>query len=141
MTGETPGRRPDEGPDPGPTKRPGAPTGAPMGAPTGALKGARVPPIKVGTVATGGVEFAAAILLGVFAGQWLDRRIGTTPWFVILGVVLGGAAGFYNLYRTLTTVRPRAASRASSENAESASASRSVSGSTDETDDTRGGTA
>jgi F0F1-type ATP synthase assembly protein I len=102
-----------------------------MGAPTGALKGARVPPIKVGTVATGGVEFAAAILLGVFAGQWLDRRIGTTPWFVILGVVLGGAAGFYNLYRTLTTVRPHAASRARSTRAES--------GSTNEMDDTDGG--
>ena len=135
MTGETPGRRPDEGPDPGPTKRPGAPTGAPMGAPTGALKGARVPPIKVGTVATGGVEFAAAILLGVFAGQWLDRRIGTTPWFVILGVVLGGAAGFYNLYRTLTTVRPHAASRARSTRAESGS----TGDSTTETDDTDGG--
>jgi ATP synthase protein I len=135
MTGETPGRRPDEGPDPGPTKRPGAPIGAPMGA----LKGARVPPIKVGTVATGGVEFAAAILLGVFAGQWLDRRIGTTPWFVILGVVLGAAAGFYNLYRTLTTVRPHAASRARSTRAESGSASGSARGSTTETDDTDGG--
>ena len=143
MTGETPGRRPDEGPDPGPTKRPGAPkgaqTGAPTGAPMAALKGARVPPIKVGTVATGGVEFAAAILLGVFAGQWLDRRIGTTPWFVILGVVLGAAAGFYNLYRTLTTVRPHAASRARSTRAESGSASGSARGSTTETDDTDGG--
>jgi hypothetical protein len=145
MTGETPGRRPDEGPDPGPTKRPGAPkgaqTGAPGGAPMAALKGARVPPIKVGTVATGGVEFAAAILLGVFAGQWLDRRIGTTPWFVILGVVLGGAAGFYNLYRTLTTVRPRAASRARRGSAGSESRGRSVSESTDETNDTSGGAA
>ena len=141
MTGETPGRRPDEGPDLGPTKRPGAPTGAPTGAPIGPLSGARVPPIKVGTVATGGVEFAAAILLGVFAGQWLDRRIGTTPWFVILGVVLGGAAGFYNLYRTLTTVRPRAASRARRGSAGSESRGRSVSESTDETNDTSGGAA
>jgi len=75
---------------------------------------ARVQPVGFATVATGGLEFAVAILLGVFAGQWLDRRIGTGPWFVILGVVVGAAAGFYNLYRTLTTAQPRAASRASS---------------------------
>jgi F0F1-type ATP synthase assembly protein I len=61
--------------------------------------------------ATGGFEFAAAILLGLFVGQYLDRRIGTAPWLLILGVAVGAAAGFYNLYRTLTTAQTRAASR------------------------------
>jgi ATP synthase protein I len=72
----------------------------------------RARPAGVATIATGGIEFAVTILLGVFAGQWLDRRMGTAPWLVILGVVLGGAVGFYNLYRTLTTAQHRGSSRA-----------------------------
>jgi ATP synthase protein I len=73
---------------------------------------ARGQPVRVATVATGGIEFAVTILLGVFAGQWLDRRMGTAPWLVILGVLLGAAVGFYNLYRTLTTAQHRGSSRA-----------------------------
>jgi ATP synthase protein I len=99
MTEQGPGQRPDQGPDAG---RSGAEARA------GA---APVQPAGLVTAATGGFEFAVAILLGVFAGQWLDRRMGTAPWLVILGVAVGAAAGFYNLYRTLTTVRPRVASR------------------------------
>jgi F0F1-type ATP synthase assembly protein I len=72
----------------------------------------RARPAGVATIATGGIEFAVTILLGVFAGQWLDRRMGTAPWLVILGVVFGGAVGFYNLYRTLTTAQHRGSSRA-----------------------------
>jgi F0F1-type ATP synthase assembly protein I len=50
------------------------------------------------------MELAVAILAGLFAGQWLDRHLGTGPWLVIVGVFLGAAAGFYNLVRALTTV-------------------------------------
>ena len=47
-------------------------------------RGSRPP--RLSTVAGGGLEFAVAILLGVFAGQWLDRRWGTSPWLVVLGL-------------------------------------------------------
>jgi F0F1-type ATP synthase assembly protein I len=86
--------------------------------PDGAPRKAESPPLRpprpagVATIATGGIEFAITILLGVFAGQWLDRRMGTAPWLVILGVVFGGTVGFYNLYRTLTTAQRRGSSRA-----------------------------
>jgi ATP synthase protein I len=53
-------------------------------------------------MAGGGLEFAVAILLGVFAGQWLDRRWGTSPWLVVIGTMAGAGAGFYKLYRDLT---------------------------------------
>jgi F0F1-type ATP synthase assembly protein I len=70
-------------------------------------------PLPVGamTLASGGLEFAVAILLGVFGGQWLDRRLGTGPWLVIVGAFVGAAAGFYNLYRTITTAQDRASSQ------------------------------
>lgn len=61
-----------------------------------------VGPLRM-TGATAGLEFAASILAGVFVGWWTDRRVGTGPWLVILGTFVGAAAGFYNLYRALST--------------------------------------
>jgi putative F0F1-ATPase subunit (Ca2+/Mg2+ transporter) len=52
-------------------------------------------------MAGGGVEFAGAILLGVFGGHWLDHRWGTGPWLLLVGTFAGAAAGFYNLYRAI----------------------------------------
>jgi ATP synthase protein I len=48
-----------------------------------------------------GLQFAVSILLFVFAGQWLDRRLGTGPVFLILGVFLGAGGAFYSMYRKL----------------------------------------
>jgi F0F1-type ATP synthase assembly protein I len=62
---------------------------------------------SVGAYATAGIEFAVAILLFLFAGQVLDRRLGTSPWFVMIGAFVGAAAGWYALYRTLTRHRKR----------------------------------
>lgn len=63
---------------------------------------------RLSTLASGGLEFAGAILIGLFGGQWLDRRLGTGPWLVVAGVFVGAAAGFLSLYRTLIggTKRP-----------------------------------
>ena len=48
-----------------------------------------------------GIQFAAAIILFLFAGQWLDRRLGTSPVFLILGVFIGAGAAFYSMYQKL----------------------------------------
>ena len=48
-----------------------------------------------------GIQFAAAIILFLYAGQWLDRRLGTSPIFLILGVFLGAGAAFYSMYHKL----------------------------------------
>lgn len=48
-----------------------------------------------------GLQLAASIVLFVFAGQWLDRRLGTGPVFLILGVFLGAGGSFYSMYRKL----------------------------------------
>ncbi len=54
-----------------------------------------------------GLQFAGAILLFLFAGRWLDERLGTSPWLLIMGVFVGAGSGFYALYRRLVTI-PRA---------------------------------
>lgn len=55
-----------------------------------------------------GLQFAGSIVLFLLLGQWLDARLGTEPWLLIAGVMLGATAGFYSLYRQLMSeTRPR----------------------------------
>ena len=42
---------------------------------------------------------AASILIGIVGGLWLDKWLGTTIVFTIVGVVLGTTVAFYGLYR------------------------------------------
>ena len=49
-----------------------------------------------------GVQFALTILVFVFAGVWLDRRLGTSPWLLLLCVFIGAGGGFYSMYRMVT---------------------------------------
>ncbi len=48
-----------------------------------------------------GLQFGAAIVLFMLAGMWLDRRLGTVPWLMVIGVFVGAAGGFYSIYRRL----------------------------------------
>jgi ATP synthase protein I len=44
-------------------------------------------------------EFVAAVIVGAFIGWWIDRLAGTTPAFLITFLLMGAAAGFWNVYR------------------------------------------
>jgi ATP synthase protein I len=44
-------------------------------------------------------EFVAAVIVGAFIGWWIDRVAGTTPAFLIMFLLMGAAAGFWNVYR------------------------------------------
>lgn len=48
-----------------------------------------------------GFQFVASILLFLWVGQWLDRKLGTDGPFVLLGVFVGAGAAFYSMYRGL----------------------------------------
>lgn len=54
-----------------------------------------------------GVTLVAAILLGLYVGGWVDRRLGTFPVFMLLGIFLGVGLGFYNLWSELTGMTER----------------------------------
>jgi len=54
-----------------------------------------------------GLQFAAAIVLFLFAGQWIDRRLGTSGLFTIAGVFVGGGAAFYLMYRKIAAAQQR----------------------------------
>ena len=44
-------------------------------------------------------ELAAAILVGGGIGWYLDKWLGTAPWFLLLFLMLGIVAGFWNVYK------------------------------------------
>lgn len=48
-----------------------------------------------------GFEFVAAILLPGALGWWLDRVAGSTPWIMLVGGLLGFAAGLRLLMRSV----------------------------------------
>jgi ATP synthase protein I len=48
-------------------------------------------------------EFVAAVIVGAFIGWWIDRLAGTTPAFLITFLLMGAAAGFWNVYRIAIT--------------------------------------
>ncbi len=51
-----------------------------------------------------GMQFSATIVVFALAGVWLDKRLGTSPWLVILMVFGGAGLGFWSMYRKM--VRP-----------------------------------
>jgi ATP synthase protein I len=64
-----------------------------------------------------GIQFAASILVFLFVGRWLDGRLGTEPWLLLLGVMVGASAGFYSLYRQLV-IAPQKKERETKERGE-----------------------
>jgi len=48
-----------------------------------------------------GLEMGLAIAIGVGIGSYLDKRLGTAPWLLILFFLFGTVAGFRNLYRAM----------------------------------------
>jgi F0F1-type ATP synthase assembly protein I len=53
-----------------------------------------------------GTSLAATILLALWAGYWIDGKLGTRPAFFLLGGAFGLLAAFWNLYKTIGRRRP-----------------------------------
>ena len=51
-----------------------------------------------------GTELVVATLIGAGLGYLLDRWLGTNPWFLIAGVLIGTVAGFLNVYRIISRI-------------------------------------
>jgi ATP synthase protein I len=82
-----------------------APGGGPASGPPGG-KGADEGP-SVSEFAGVGLQFAVSILVFLYLGQWLDRKLGTAPWLLMGGVFLGAGASFYSMYRKLMAAQAR----------------------------------
>ena len=48
-----------------------------------------------------GMTLVLATVIGLAGGYGLDRWLGTSPWLIMIGLGLGIAAGFVNLFRSV----------------------------------------
>jgi ATP synthase protein I len=46
-----------------------------------------------------GLTLVISTVLGFWGGRVLDRWLGTAPWLMLVGLLLGIASGFVNLFR------------------------------------------
>ena len=53
-----------------------------------------------------GLTWALSVLLFLGIGAWIDSKLGTSPFLLILGAFIGAAAGFYSLYYHIV-IEPR----------------------------------
>ncbi len=60
-----------------------------------------------------GFFIAACILLGTFAGLWLDGKLDTKPLFMIGGLVVGLVVAVYGVYQM---IRPLMSDKQDKEN-------------------------
>ncbi len=48
-----------------------------------------------------GMSFVICIIIGLAMGYYIDRYFSTKPWFTLLFLCFGIAAGFKNLYEAV----------------------------------------
>jgi ATP synthase protein I len=46
-------------------------------------------------------QLAGSTLFGVFLGRWIDRKLGSEPLFLVVGLLIGLTAGIYAMLRTV----------------------------------------
>jgi ATP synthase protein I len=78
-------------------QKPSAPSGS-AGDTTGSALG---PGSALGTGLRVGIELVSALAVSVGIGWLLDHWLHTTPVFIGVFVLLGGAAGVMNVYRVM----------------------------------------
>ena len=59
---------------------------------------------KTGLAYAAAFSLFAAVVSGLLIGWLLDRWLGTRPWLLVTGIVLGAAAGFYEFIRTAARI-------------------------------------
>ena len=62
------------------------------------------------SASSAGLELGIAVAIGALFGRWLDGKLGTAPWMMIVFLILGLVAGFRGVLRAVARAE-RAASR------------------------------
>lgn len=57
------------------------------------------------------MDFLSSVIAGLLLGLGLDWWLGTRPWFVIFGIVLGFVSGFFKLWRASAVLEQQAEQR------------------------------
>jgi F0F1-type ATP synthase assembly protein I len=57
-----------------------------------------------------GAQFAVVVGLFTWVGWWADRKLGTTPWFLLAGALLGFVGSFLAIVKAVPTASSRRSS-------------------------------
>src|SRR5262249_8036872 len=69
----------------------------------------RRPPMAVaGELASQGISVALMMALPALLGYWADQKVGSSPWLVVTGALVGLAAGMTQLVRGFGGSKKRA---------------------------------
>ena len=55
----------------------------------------------IAMLSTLGLTMVFATLIGLAIGIWLDGKFNTSPWFTLIFLVIGIAAGFYKVIQVV----------------------------------------
>jgi ATP synthase protein I len=56
---------------------------------------------KAGPYIDASWQLAGAVGLGTLGGWWLDKKLGTSPWLLVVGALFGIGLGFYLFFKIL----------------------------------------
>ncbi|ARU61678.1 hypothetical protein CBW65_12100 [Tumebacillus avium] len=59
-----------------------------------------------GLVSAIGLDLAICTIGGTVLGNWLDGLLGTSPWLLLLGILLGLTAGIYGITKLIAVFNP-----------------------------------
>jgi ATP synthase protein I len=54
-----------------------------------------------------GMTMVLSTIIGMAAGYYADRWLGTSPWLMLLGLMFGIAAGFVSMFRAVKAAERR----------------------------------
>ena len=57
-----------------------------------------------------GIQMTASMCVFGYGGYWVDGKLGTYPWLMILGLFAGAGTGFYALILAVNSETKRSAS-------------------------------
>ncbi|MFD2171751.1 AtpZ/AtpI family protein [Tumebacillus lipolyticus] len=59
-----------------------------------------------GLVSAIGLDLAICTIGGTFLGRFLDGLLGTSPWLLLVGIILGLAVGIYGITKLIAAFNP-----------------------------------
>ena len=54
-----------------------------------------------------GIQLALAVVVFYFAGKWIDDTFQTTPWFALVGIILGSVGGFVSFFKKVNEMEKK----------------------------------
>lgn len=59
----------------------------------------------LGAVSNIGFTLASSTIVGLFLGRWVDNHLHTSPWASVIGIIVGLIAGFWSIYKLITSLK------------------------------------